>query len=477
MPLPRPSKLTLGAGLGPLSNRPAEFQNQTTLVLDQNKRPRFAAISRRVLALPHEILAEIFIQCLPNDEFIAPSPRTVPLLLCSVCRQWRMVALTNPKLWRSLDIRLAGTPDYIELYQNWLSRAANTPLSISLHASADHTTADSPAKALFQTIVRLSPQWRNVDLTGARAALRCLLPEEGRFPLLAKLTITHRDDDYPISFLDAPNLREVHALQYLTRSLRLPWSQLTLFRADEVALSCCLEVLRHTSNLVNATLHFGTEDSPSGVSLPPLIHLRSLTLCGPWSNGEKALSAVLDSLTVPALKTLTLRFPYNLRLPFDISPFVGLSLRSSFQLQTLVLYHMPTTTEALIQCLKVVPSIVHLKIGPTYRVDMKQIYTRLARSTDFLPKLESFHAIFTSEVSYVWRQDIPALLQMLPWRWAAVGVARLRSFQLAHTYSNDDFDETLTSHSQFLRLVEQGMELYVGKARPIVDSFPNLVDI
>ncbi|KAJ7166753.1 hypothetical protein C8R46DRAFT_876343, partial [Mycena filopes] len=56
------------------------------------------AIVYPVLALPVEITGEIFMRCLP--EFPAhPSGTIAPMLLTRICRQWRNIACSTPRLW------------------------------------------------------------------------------------------------------------------------------------------------------------------------------------------------------------------------------------------------------------------------------------------------------------------------------------------------------------------------------------------
>ncbi|KAJ7311472.1 hypothetical protein DFH08DRAFT_897710 [Mycena albidolilacea] len=89
--------------VGPLSNRAPEYQNRYTLI-NRDGRLRYSALSRRILTLPPEILAEIFF-CRPFDEdlpLVTPHPDRAPLVLCIVCRQWRSVVLLTPKLWSSI---------------------------------------------------------------------------------------------------------------------------------------------------------------------------------------------------------------------------------------------------------------------------------------------------------------------------------------------------------------------------------------
>ncbi|KAJ7029406.1 hypothetical protein C8F04DRAFT_875506, partial [Mycena alexandri] len=50
-----------------------------------------------ILTIPLEILAEIFVHCLP--ERTTPDPKHAPQLLCQICRQFREVAMSTPRLW------------------------------------------------------------------------------------------------------------------------------------------------------------------------------------------------------------------------------------------------------------------------------------------------------------------------------------------------------------------------------------------
>ncbi|KAJ6458625.1 hypothetical protein C8R47DRAFT_995027, partial [Mycena vitilis] len=51
-----------------------------------------------VLTLPLEITSEIFIYCLP-DKIARVMLNEAPFVLLKICRQWREIALSTPKLW------------------------------------------------------------------------------------------------------------------------------------------------------------------------------------------------------------------------------------------------------------------------------------------------------------------------------------------------------------------------------------------
>ncbi|KAJ7108815.1 hypothetical protein C8R44DRAFT_584453, partial [Mycena epipterygia] len=50
------------------------------------------------LTIPTELTIEIFFHCLPY-KFTQPSPSVAPMLLGTVCRQWREIAWNIPALW------------------------------------------------------------------------------------------------------------------------------------------------------------------------------------------------------------------------------------------------------------------------------------------------------------------------------------------------------------------------------------------
>ncbi|KAJ7685712.1 hypothetical protein DFH06DRAFT_1289492 [Mycena polygramma] len=481
-----------GLGVGPLSSRQPEYQNQYTLV-NVEGRLRFAAVLRHTLGLPPEILAEIFLHCLP--ESIVPSLTTAPLILCGVCRRWRDVAITTPALWKSLIIdfdQMSTKGVYrrgmVGMYQMWLSRAQASPLSLGLHAEGRF--APGPMiQPLLSTITGLSGQWRSIDLYLGEDLANFIFPTAEAFPLLEELRLSNFDHDLStISLCDAPKLCSFSF--YYDPPNQLPWHQLTTLWCGFVSLSACLQILRDASNLLNG--NFQVEDDPSTlpISIVQHSHLQNLEL-GAADQDEDRLfynpMPLLKCFTIPSLKSLTLDFPWSRGVtipPADTSPFLSFMSRSSCQLHTLSLSDMPTTSDNLVECLKATPSLVHLKLTPVpISADMDAVFAQCTGSVDFLPKLESFDTYFSST------PDLPrayVLVQMLSWRWAAgtVGIGRLRSFRLGHDCDGFGFDSTgrvfdedtqlyrrniglefdvaVKSHPEWHRLQTEGMKLSLG---------------
>ncbi|KAJ7200079.1 hypothetical protein B0H12DRAFT_1164769 [Mycena haematopus] len=464
-----PTKAVSSFALGPLSNRPPQYQNQYMLV-NENGWLRLSAVSRRALALPPEILAEIFYFCLSFHDGLPniPDPNDAPLVLCAVCRQWRNVALTTPHLWSSIcfDPELDLDPDdsesgtlYVDLWRMWLSRAQSTPLSIHL----DIYMPEAVSKSLLELVCGLSHQWQDIDYGETVSLLS--LPIDGKYPLLEKLRISPLPYHPILCFHDAPRLCDVYIPIYTTR-IQLPWLQLTTFRTDSIGIEDCLELLGHALNLVDAHLEIHTHSSPTLPStIFSLSQLRSLDLSGSISAEETMPMNLLRCLKTPALETLILGPEYYDRSVCDISPFLSFASQSSFQLHTLKLSLVHTTADALVQCLKATPSVIQLELRVSYRVsDTNTLFAQFTGHRDFLPKLERLRI----GLPFGSIPDVSRVIGVLIWRCMTVAVARLQSFwfnvQVGPSYNRPAlaaYIQVIKAHPVYLELKASGMELCV----------------
>ncbi|KAJ6490633.1 hypothetical protein C8R47DRAFT_1123050 [Mycena vitilis] len=163
----------------------------------------------------------------------------------------------------------------------------------------------------------------------------------------------------------------------------------------------------------------------------PLSQLQELTLRGIYGDQVAHLmcTTLLTHFNTPALKTLTLGFPF--RIGWDAPDiFLSSMSRASFQLHTLVLASVPTTPAALVHFLQAIPSLVDLKLQPPLLLDMKPIFAQLTGHREFLPKLGSLHMIIMGHapnVSPIMALDV---VRMLFWRRVSFQVTSLQSFRL-----------------------------------------------
>ncbi|KAF7363933.1 F-box domain-containing protein [Mycena sanguinolenta] len=485
--------------LGPLANRPPQYQNQYLLV-NHDGWLRLAAVSRRVLALPPELLAEIFYFCLPfhDERPHIPDPNDAPLVLCAVCRQWRNVALATPWLWSSIcfDLSTLGTTYamdsdewwgecwwelywdwewadswdlYIDLCCSWLSRARNTPLSISF--DDDYVYYEDHA-LLLELVCDLSHQWRDINFP--EDLPRLSLPVDGKYPFLEKLRMPWLPSEHPIlSFRDAPRLHDVCIPNYTT-NIQLPWHQLTKFHADRIDIEPCLELFCYASNLVDAHLDIPTyhpSTRPNYDTIFTLPQLEILNLRGTDDDDDgffisagMMLMSLLKCLKTPALKTFTLGPHYDqgsidtsLR---DISSFLSFISRSALQLHTLTLCYIPTTADTIIECLKAMPSVVHLELRISDDIyNGNPVIAQFTGYRDFLPELQRLQIAFPKTTTV----DVSLVIGLLVWRCMTVGVTPLQSCRFAvyndHATQLPSSLKPIKTHPVFLELAASGMEL------------------
>ncbi|KAJ7085008.1 hypothetical protein C8R43DRAFT_1051640 [Mycena crocata] len=82
-----------------------------------------------ILILPTEITSEFFVCCLPDTPTL-PDEAIAPMLLTRICRQWRQIALDEPRLWASLKID--ARTRVRRIVQDWLPRARSMPQTHSV---------------------------------------------------------------------------------------------------------------------------------------------------------------------------------------------------------------------------------------------------------------------------------------------------------------------------------------------------------
>ncbi|KAJ7181589.1 hypothetical protein C8R43DRAFT_969577 [Mycena crocata] len=294
----------------------------------KDTQPTLDLVVYPVLTLPHEITSEIFLQCLTSQTDSKykehPHPSRAPLLLLQVCRTWRSIAISTPRLWAylhvdcvkiSYDFR-AKLPKRIE---TWFGRAGSCPLSFSVGG----WEGGLDGAILSKVFARHGPRLTSLDLRLERDLIDAAARVS--FPLLEKLTIDILGDvsgEEPEAltevFQDTPRLAEL-AIGEFTRLrpelLSLPYAQLS-------KLTCCkdcmiegddfIDLLRAASSLVEVS---ATLDSYGVIAdqVTTHDHLQTLRLDSCNSRDIKVLSC----LRLPALRKLSLSFYSRSFIPTD----------------------------------------------------------------------------------------------------------------------------------------------------------------
>ncbi|KAK6977619.1 hypothetical protein R3P38DRAFT_3123867, partial [Favolaschia claudopus] len=140
--------------------------------------------------LPPDIIAEIFLACLPTHRNCVMSATEAPVLLGRICSSWRVLSLATPRLWATLHIVVPPQNCgalRLEATKLWLGRSGQCPLSISLH---DATPMYSPvgvaalqSDSFLKELLPFSKRWKHVRFVTSLPA----------FQLLGHLTVNAED--------------------------------------------------------------------------------------------------------------------------------------------------------------------------------------------------------------------------------------------------------------------------------------------
>ncbi|KAJ7462165.1 hypothetical protein FB451DRAFT_480103 [Mycena latifolia] len=333
-----------------------------------------------VRTLPVEIISEIFTHCLPAGN-AKVSLSQAPFLLLWICRRWREIALSTPRLWSSLDIDVVKLrqqvssqvpgPDWVSLAAGWLGRARSHRLSVTLRHPPEEQSTETRFQPDLAFLKQISHRLESLEVHGleqftreAEDSLEPLDYTPGLFPLLRRLVFgpatPGEDTIYDCWFAffgDAPQLRELEILGCIDiKVVPLPWHKLTKFTGYDLDLGDCLEMLHLTPDLEECTFKI----LGSASTMQPVIHLRlkSLTIL-PGSTG-KCMTDILASLTLPTLETLQLSELSGI----STSMFEAFLSRSSAPLRTFtVAFDMwATRFDNWNKCFRLMPDLENLSL-------------------------------------------------------------------------------------------------------------------
>ncbi|KAJ7089931.1 hypothetical protein C8R44DRAFT_818310 [Mycena epipterygia] len=426
-----------------------------------------------VLALPDDLTARIFVECLPSHGRVHPSPHTAPLLLTQICREWRVIAHSTCQLWSSIFLDFLGSHPRkaVKLLLAWVSRAKGYPLSFGLNSN---NASDKLPPALLSIISPLSAQLKRLELHLTIAQFRQLRPLDGSFPLLQKLVISPSSDlDLPALLQSAPALREIrlvgqrymshvtlpssgflemmqsltrgnsfltreiHFLDGLDRSLP-PLEKIEI--DDQISIPTFLNILKNFPRLTTFTCHIKGIGVENAIRRERRIysypHLRSLSLTGYRS------ILVLHLLNLPNLRHLELCSDLDMAVVTSFISRSGCTLQhihfgaedfeeNCFDDEDL---HARIDIDA---CLSTFPSLETLEINSCTNLDP---WSLCLAEPALLPHLKNI--IISAPKPDL---DYKALIRMLRRRRRATDTAKLQSFHLAVRPASADMEEFFDS--------------------------------
>ncbi|TFK37591.1 hypothetical protein BDQ12DRAFT_684939 [Crucibulum laeve] len=352
--------------------------------------------------LPDDILREIFVWCLPANHNPVISNLEAPLLLTEICRNWREISLSTPRMWSRIHIPTPSVAPHnfwqslaepsssssllVYKVKMWLGRSGICSLSISISASMFRTILLDSLMPLLQTLISFSSRWRDVAFYLPPAA----------WPLLTQLTAEDVPRIENIAFdnffgpctgfipliesswttagiLKSSNLRTLVLSRIEADIARLPvdWSQLTniCLRSstswDQPQLSTddIIYILMKCPNLLRCSLEInGLDINPSlaenlalqKVSLPLLERLSVV------EGVHAAATRLFESISTPSLSHVSFKMYTRIDEEGEEISSLPTLLKNTTRLESLILDTSLLTQEDVIAVLPLIPTATRL---------------------------------------------------------------------------------------------------------------------
>lgn len=311
-------------------------------------------VSQRLIEeiLPIEIIAHIFILCLPKYPLRHPQPdlAQAPLLLCHVCSMWRTISLNTPQLWNNFHHRLplprvlpsdsflkSIRPSSLDFMEWWSKNVRGHSLSLRLALKWTQNKyvwgKNDPIRTIaFFVSMFKSAQFLEIEQSYALIVEEQLQPSPSQYPNLESVFIledpTDKEDyhysprgispwevsPWDFSFLRTPSLKKLAIKKHYFSPDPLTVGQVFfsphqlthLFVNLSLSLSKWASFISGWTNLEYARIHLkiiqrGRPAAESTTRLP-VPRLRQLVL----DCSSPQLIHTLDNLSFPSLHSLHL---------------------------------------------------------------------------------------------------------------------------------------------------------------------------
>ncbi|KDR77090.1 hypothetical protein GALMADRAFT_428345 [Galerina marginata CBS 339.88] len=324
--------------------------------------------------LPLDVLTEIFaVICEKPTASFDYGALPGQFQIGAVCRAWREIAWSTPKLWTTIYIVFSqgryATQE--RLLREWVERAANCPLQIYLSVSYSSQVQWEPPREIFRMLLKTCHQWKSFIYDFSSISFPSALNQSKNltFPLLETLQVHGGeergwDDKQVWNFNSTPQLRHLNVRGHRRSfSVNINWSTLTHLSAM-FELPGCVHLLTLPHSLQKLTLSVLSSHGHlhhSGIDrlrYHPR-HLTSLVIEG----GARLVGLLLRQMTLPALKELDIDL-YDDGLNYAwISVVTELAQRSTFPLTDLTLRQATVRDEdRILQVFAAIPSIERLEL-------------------------------------------------------------------------------------------------------------------
>ncbi|KAF9530006.1 hypothetical protein CPB83DRAFT_851425 [Crepidotus variabilis] len=325
--------------------------------------------------LPREIVSRIFESGYALDTF--PDEEETPFILGAVCRFWRAVAWSTPRLWTSPSFCI--NPPYLEnalpsrlvLLDEYIERSRSLPLSIHVYADEEYEfdEEDDDMGYLINILRFCVCRWRSLDVQLPAKFLPSL---DRRLPcgsyILNSLSLSIVDGTDVPTPLDithmTTNLESLHLLKssFSLDVLQIDYSHLKQVFASGTA-EAWTNLICSASQLEEALLveDFGSQEVPPTLGNRIIRHDSLKSLKAVLQPLCPMLEVILRHLTCPNLQTLNIDFAGQDNYPLEeLLNLFG--YQSPGSLRTLELWRVTASDSELKDMLVALPYLENLSI-------------------------------------------------------------------------------------------------------------------
>lgn len=344
--------------------------------------------------LPAELLMEIF-NYLPKDGQM--NARSTPLRLSHVSSYWRSFVQSMPLMWSTMrcSFRRGDVTAKVALESLWLEHSGQAPLTIMLRETDpwEYTSSNAATKhPLLNKLLQNAHRWQSLTMSVSYPVLLALSSARKHLHNLQKFTLvnslSHRGEPFHLDhpgftlrmFEDAPKLRDVSLGEHAdVPMLGIPWGRLTRLdmKTTNLSLSDIVGIFREASKLEEVDCYCAHSIEPAHFGGQEPIPLESLTDLRIAT--EVDLAPFLDRLYIPSIRVLDIEH-MGPRFTWTDNVLVSLLSRSNVHtLEKMVLTNLSMDDSELLECIRLAPSLMELKLFVWQNVNARYITDHLIR--------------------------------------------------------------------------------------------------
>ncbi|KDR86095.1 hypothetical protein GALMADRAFT_235326 [Galerina marginata CBS 339.88] len=376
--------------------------------------------------MPPEVVSSIFEFCLPptpcDSDCFHTLSKGEPLKLGAVCRAWREIAWSTPRLWTVISVCISAPnlPARYDIARGWLVRSGGLPLTIHIFTSVPCNTDDlltsQDTLHFIKLINQHSSRWHRLNLSVPFPLVSEFCGDSSSGSIIRTLQLHPkytRGTPYGGQFSMGnvkPRPTNVSLSSHRLKAVNIEWNNVTQTTLRDLQVDECFELLRRAPKLRNcefvdfSTCRTGQEQFPIPENIIVHHQLRSLSLDFPADSG--AVSSICEKVSFPALLRLACTMEDEF---FPVQSFVSFLKRSPCPLEKLFIMDTHFDNDGtVIDLLQVTPSLVRLDLLPHRSADYSpdRLFERLARTSIakdddiFLPKLRFFRYHVEENISW-----------------------------------------------------------------------------